>query len=158
MADLSKVRERFKELIARGEAIARAPVSGGTYGAYIPRATSRPWLVSSVALVRSALGEEWTPEHLLLVALVDCSLTSLRYHARRAAIEVDASGSASGVVTKRASDERYAFVEIDVELDVSLAPRPSADELEELLAKAERDCFIAASLTVKPSYAWRVAD
>jgi hypothetical protein len=26
----------------------------------------------------------------------------------------------------------------------------------ELLAKAERDCFIGASLTVKPTYAWTV--
>jgi organic hydroperoxide reductase OsmC/OhrA len=104
------------------------------------------------------LGEEWTPEHLLLIALVDCSLTSLRYHARRAGIEVEASGSASGVVTKRESDERYAFVDVEVQLDVSLAPRPEPDELEALFAKAERDCFIAASLTVKPAYAWRVAD
>jgi organic hydroperoxide reductase OsmC/OhrA len=102
------------------------------------------------------LSSEWTPEHLLLVALIDCSLTSLRYHAGRAGIEVTASGSAGGIVTKRESDERYAFVEIDVDVQVSLDPQPSPDEVEALFAKAERDCFIAASLTVKPSYAWRV--
>ena len=33
-------------------------------------------------------GPEWTPEHLLLAGLLRCSLTSLRYHARRAGIEV----------------------------------------------------------------------
>jgi organic hydroperoxide reductase OsmC/OhrA len=103
------------------------------------------------------LGSEWTPEHLLLVALVDCSLTSLRYHARRAGIAVAGSGSAAGVITKRESDERYAFIEIDVDMEVSLDPPLPPDEREALLAKAERDCFIAASLTVKPSYVWRVA-
>jgi organic hydroperoxide reductase OsmC/OhrA len=102
------------------------------------------------------LDDEWTPEHLLLVALIDCSLTSLRYHAERAGIEVTARGSAGGVVTKRESDERYAFVELDVDIEVTLNPRPSPDDVESLFAKAERDCFIAASLTVKPSYAWRV--
>ena len=38
----------------------------------------------------------WSPEHLLLAALVRCSLKSLGYHARRAHIEVsDAHGSAA---------------------------------------------------------------
>ena len=34
-------------------------------------------------------GPEWTPEHLLLAALLRCSVKSLRYHAGRAGIEVD---------------------------------------------------------------------
>jgi hypothetical protein len=37
---------------------------------------------------------------------------------------------------------------------VRLTPKPGDDELAELLAKAERDCFIGASLTVKPTYRW----
>ena len=98
---------------------------------------------------------EWTPEHLLLAALVRCSLASFRYHAERAGLAVrDATGSARGMVTKRESDERYAFVEVEAELAVTLDREP--DDLEALLAKAERDCFVGASLTVKPSYAWTV--
>ena len=98
---------------------------------------------------------EWTPEHLLLSALVRCSLTSFRYHAERAGLKVGgASGSARGMVTKREADERYAFVEVDVELVVTLDPEP--DDLAGLLAKAERDCFVGASLTVKPRYCWTV--
>ena len=66
---------------------------------------------------------EWTPEHLLLAALVRCSLASFTYHAERAGLAVDdVSGSARALVT----------------------------------AKAERDCFVGASLTVKPSYRWTV--
>ena len=46
---------------------------------------------------------------------------------------------------------------VEVELAVRLTPKPGEDELAELLAKAERDCFIGASLTVKPTYRWTVA-
>ena len=98
---------------------------------------------------------EWSPEHLLLAALVRCSLKSLRYHAGRSGIEVEhAHGSARAVVARRESDDRYAFVECDVDLDVRFSPEPGEHELEALLAKAERDCFIGASLTVKPTYSW----
>jgi uncharacterized OsmC-like protein len=99
----------------------------------------------------------WSPEHLMLAALVRCSLKSLAYHARRANIEVsDAQGSARALFTKRESDERYAAVENEVELAVRLTPKPGDEELAELLAKAERDCFIGASMTVTPTYRWTV--
>jgi uncharacterized OsmC-like protein len=98
---------------------------------------------------------DWTPEHLVLAGLVRCSLKSLDYHARRGGIEVvGAAGSARAMVTKRESDERYGIVETEVALNVQLRPTPGEDELAELLAKAERDCFIGASLTVKPTYRW----
>jgi uncharacterized OsmC-like protein len=99
----------------------------------------------------------WSPEHLLLAALIRCSLKSLGYHARRARIEVaDAHGFARALFTKRESDERYAAVELDVELAVRLTPKPGDEELADLLAKAERDCFISASLTTKPTYRWTI--
>jgi uncharacterized OsmC-like protein len=101
------------------------------------------------------LGDRWTAEHLVLAGLVRCSLTSLAYHARRGQIAVTASsGDARGKITKRGSDGRYRFVEIDVRLEVSL--EPPCDDVEGLLAKAERDCFVGASLTVKPRYRWKV--
>jgi hypothetical protein len=58
------------------------------------------------------------------------------------------------VVTKRDSDGRYAFVEVQCGLDVELTPEP--EDVRGLLASAERDCFISASLTVPTSYEWRV--
>ena len=99
----------------------------------------------------------WTPEHLLLASLARCSLGSLRYHCRRAGIEEVSSASAHGTVARRESDGRFAFVEITVEAHVSLSPRPDEAAVAELLAKAERDCFVGASLTVPPTYEWRVA-
>ncbi len=100
--------------------------------------------------------EDWSPEHLVLAGLVRCTLTSLRYHGDRLEIDFVATGRASGRITKRDDDGRYAFVEIDVELELELEPEPPAQELDALLAKAERDCFIGASLVAKPSYRWTV--
>ncbi|HWX08816.1 MAG TPA: OsmC family protein [Gaiellaceae bacterium] len=100
-------------------------------------------------------GAEWTPEHLLLAGLLRCSLKSLRHHAQRDRIEVQhAAGSARALVTKRESDGRYAVVETEVALDVTLEPKPGEAELADLLTKAERDCFVGASLTIKPTYRW----
>ena len=101
-----------------------------------------------------AVEEAWTPEHLVLTGLARCVLTSLRYHARLRSIEMLGAAETRGTVTRRESDGRYAFVEIEVDLDVSLDPRP--EDVRELLARAERDCFVGATLTVKPHYGWTV--
>ena len=102
------------------------------------------------------LPDEWTPEHLVLAGLVRCTIESLRFHAEREGIDFVASGSASGFVTKREPNDRYAFVEVDVELEVRLEPQPA--DRDGLFALAERDCFVGASLTTKPRYRWRVSD
>jgi organic hydroperoxide reductase OsmC/OhrA len=100
---------------------------------------------------------DWSPEHLLLAALVRCSLKSLRYHGRRTGVEVrSASGSARTLVTRREDDGRYAMVETEVELRVELEPQPEANALSDLLGLAERDCFVGSSLTAKPDYRWTV--
>jgi organic hydroperoxide reductase OsmC/OhrA len=100
---------------------------------------------------------EWSPEHLLLAALVSCSLKSLRHHAKRSSVEVrSASGSARTLVTRRDTDGRYALVETEVGLRVEIDPEPAPEKLTELLALAERDCFVGSSLTAKPIYRWTV--
>lgn len=100
---------------------------------------------------------EWSPEHLLLAALVRCSLKSLGFHAGRRGVEVvAASGTSRTLVTRRESDDRYALVETESELAVELVPEPDPDKLDELLGLAERDCFVGSSLTAEPSYRWVV--
>jgi len=100
------------------------------------------------------LDPAWTPEHLVLAGLVRCTLQSLRFHAERLGVDFTAAGRASARVTKRGDDERYAFVELDVDVDLELEPVP--DDLRELLDRAERDCFVGASLRPSPRYRWRV--
>jgi organic hydroperoxide reductase OsmC/OhrA len=99
----------------------------------------------------------WTPEHLLLAALVRCSLKSLEHHAARAGIHVErAEGSARSLVQRRDADGRFAVTETDVDLRVRFSVQPGADELATLFERAERDCFVGASLTAKPGYRWSV--
>ncbi|MGI8421941.1 MAG: OsmC family protein [Gaiellaceae bacterium] len=98
--------------------------------------------------------EAWTPEHLVLAGLLKCSLTSLTYHARRAGLDIVGAGTAEGVVERREEDGRFAFTEIDVRFEIELDPVP--DDLDALIAKAERDCFVGASLRIKPHYDWSV--
>jgi uncharacterized OsmC-like protein len=98
--------------------------------------------------------DAWSPEHLVLAGLARCTLTSLRHHARRVDVAADGRAEASGTVTQRETDGRYAFVRIKVDLDVTLEPAPQ--NVRELLSKAERDCFVGASLTAKPRYRWTV--
>ena len=98
--------------------------------------------------------EAWSPEHLVLAGLARCILTSLDYHARRGEIEMNGSSAARGEVAQRDTDGRHAFVHIKVDVDVTLEPRPHAPR--ELVAKAERDCFVGASLTARPRYHWTV--
>ena len=98
----------------------------------------------------------WTPEHLLLTALARCVLTSLDHHAERAGATAASTAAAAGKVTRRETDERFAFVEIEVECTVELDPPLDPDAARELVAKAERDCFVAASLVVGPRYRWTV--
>jgi organic hydroperoxide reductase OsmC/OhrA len=99
--------------------------------------------------------EGWTADHMLLAALVRCSIEAFTYHAHRAGHEIVAWGSGRGRVTRREPDGRYAFVDIQVEIDAQLTPR--ADDPADLAAKAERDCFVGASLALEPEYTWRVS-
>ena len=101
-------------------------------------------------------GEEWSAEHLVLAGLMRCTLTSLAFHAERRSVSVRGGAVAEAVVTKREEDGRYALVEVECGLDVELEPLPEGEALAELLALAERDCFIGASLTAPPRYEWRV--
>lgn len=115
--------------------------------------SGRMWAEGRVALQAD---DAWSPDHLLLAALARCTLQSLRYHAGRAGLDTVGSAEASGRVTRGEEDGRYAFVEIDCSLDVELDETPPEAELRELLGRAERDCFVGASLTVAPRYRWRV--
>jgi organic hydroperoxide reductase OsmC/OhrA len=99
--------------------------------------------------------EGWSADHLLLAALVRCSIDSLTYHAHRAGHEVSAEGQGRGTITKAGPEDRYAFVSIDVRIDAQLTPR--ATDPDDLIATAERDCFVGASLKVKPTYDWQLS-
>jgi organic hydroperoxide reductase OsmC/OhrA len=95
----------------------------------------------------------WTPEHLVLAALAACTVTSLGYHARRASLALSATADAAGVVGPR-DDGSWGFLEVECRIAADLEPAP--DDLSDLIALAERGCFIGSSLTPKPVYRWTV--
>ena len=112
---------------------------------------------------RSALGgsalpreEEWWAEHLVLTGLVRCTLASMGHAARRAGLEWTSAGAAHGVVTKRADDGLYAFVDIETTFEVSLDPLPDREAVKNLVAKAEHGCFVSNSLRATPRHRWIV--
>ena len=100
--------------------------------------------------------EAWSSEHLVLAGLVRCTLTSLDHSARRAGLEIAASGSAHGVVTKRDEDGLYAFVRIESHLELVLDPATEPGAVRDLVAQAEKGCFVGNSLVARPSYHWTV--
>jgi uncharacterized OsmC-like protein len=111
-----------------------------------------------VADERAALehADGWKPDHYLLAALLRCTLEALEYHADRAGLQSSGRGSGHAMVTKRESDGRYGLVEVSAALEVAIDPDPGDDAIAELLARAERDCFVGASLTKEPDYTWTV--
>jgi organic hydroperoxide reductase OsmC/OhrA len=99
--------------------------------------------------------EEWQAEHFVLAGLVRCTLASLDYHLRQGGLRASASGSAHGVVTRR-EDGLYAFVELHAAFAVDLEQPLGRGAVQELVAKAERGCFVGNSLTARPRYRWTV--
>ena len=102
---------------------------------------------------RVELDEAWLPEHLVLVAVAQCTLASLRYYAKGST--VSGSAEAAGVVSRR-EDGLYAFVEVELLLDVAIDPPVADGERPGLLARAEHGCFVGNSLTARPRLVWRV--
>jgi organic hydroperoxide reductase OsmC/OhrA len=98
----------------------------------------------------------WWSEHLVLAGLVRCTLASMEHAAQRAGLDSKGAGSAHGVVTRREDDGLYAFVDIETTLEVDLTPAPQAGALAELVARAERGCFVSNSFTSKPTHRWIV--
>ncbi|MGH3135250.1 MAG: OsmC family protein [Gaiellaceae bacterium] len=128
-----------------------------------PRILDFDVIVDRAGDARSALGGsplprqvEWWAEHLVLAGLVRCTLASMDYSARRAGLNSAGSGTAHGTVTKREEDGLYSFVDIETMLEVDLAPAPEPGALRELVARAERGCFVSNSLTAKPRHRWIV--
>lgn len=98
----------------------------------------------------------WSPEHLLLESLLRCTVQSLSFHADRAGVTVDASGTAESIVERPRSEQRMRMADIACDLEVTLEPLPDAATVAQLIADAEHDCFVGASLKPVTHYRWRV--
>ena len=84
---------------------------------------------------------DWDAEHLLLSALARCTLASLEYYAKRANVAVSGSAVADGVVTRRDSDGRFAFVEARLALDIEVEPALPDEALWKEAVRRASDIF-----------------
>ena len=102
--------------------------------------------------------ERWSPEHLLLAGLASCTMISFLAHAEHKGVEVTGYASEiDGTVMRRVEDGRYAFVHIHQRPCVTVAAG-QAEQARELIGKAERDCFISASVTAEVQNDWEIAE
>ncbi len=102
------------------------------------------------------LDDDVSAEHLLLGGLARCSMSSFAYFARQKGVEARGSAVASGTVTRRAEDDRYAFVDIECTMNVQIDGELPEEDLRALARSAEWGCFVGASLNPPPRYSWRV--
>ena len=103
-------------------------------------------------------GERWSPEHLFLGSISSCTMLSYLAHAARRDVEVIGyTAVASGTLTRRAGDGRYAFVTVEIHPTVAVASG-QGEAARALTAKAERDCFISASTSAEVIVTWEVTE
>jgi organic hydroperoxide reductase OsmC/OhrA len=101
---------------------------------------------------------DWSPEHLFLASLQSCTMLSFLAHCAHNGVEVVSYRShASGDLSRREQDRRYAFQRIALIITVVVAGG-HAPLAQSLTDKAHRDCFITASTTAEVEAAWRITE
>jgi organic hydroperoxide reductase OsmC/OhrA len=101
---------------------------------------------------------DWSPEHLFLASLQSCTMLSFLAHCAHNGVEVVSYRSqASGDLSRREEDRRYAFQRIALIINVVVAGG-HAPLAQSLTDKAHRDCFITASTTADVEAAWRISE
>ncbi|MDP2343555.1 MAG: OsmC family protein [Deltaproteobacteria bacterium] len=89
-------------------------------------------------------GREWSPEELLVGAVVACLKTTFDAYAARGTLAVRAwSATADGVLEKSRTGPVFTTIRLHVDLAVDAGEEARA---EETLRRAERDCIISNAL------------
>jgi organic hydroperoxide reductase OsmC/OhrA len=87
----------------------------------------------------------WSPEHLLVAAVLSCVKTTFDAYARREGIVVHGwRGNATGVLAKARPGPVFTSIDIEVEITTDSGAEARAAEV---LAAAERDCIISRALS-----------
>lgn len=90
--------------------------------------------------------DTWSPEDLLVGAVLECFWTTFLAFARRDKLEVLAwCGTATGVLDR--GHPIPIFTSIDLAIDLSVAP-PDVERARQLAETAERNCIVSNALKV----------
>lgn len=87
----------------------------------------------------------WTPEHLLAAATASCLMTTFLSIAERFKLPIAEYRSKVVARLEKIAGEGYRFTEITVVPEIEIAAE-DVDKAREVLAKAEKYCFISNSL------------
>ena len=88
----------------------------------------------------------WSPEELLVAAVLECLWTTFEAYARREALDArDWSGTGLATLDKAAGGPTFTSMILTVELSV---PAGDEDRARRLLATAEKHCIISNALRV----------
>jgi peroxiredoxin-like protein len=104
-----------------------------------------PTLASDSPAEFGGPGDQWSPEDLLVAAVVDCFILSFRAIAAASKftwsrLECSATGKLDRV------ERKVSFTEIQIVAKLTIPADSAADRAKLLLEKAENSCFITNSL------------
>ncbi|MBI4459337.1 MAG: OsmC family protein [Acidobacteria bacterium] len=89
---------------------------------------------------------DWTPEALFVAAANACLLLTFMAYVERERIVVTSYESTASGTVERVAD-KYQFTEITIRPRVELADSSFAQQVEENLRKAEKNCLIGNSIS-----------
>ena len=110
-------------------------------------ATGVPPLASAPPIEYDGPGDQWSPESLLMAAVVDCFVLTFRAIARASRFEwgrLDCH--AEGTLDRAEGVTR--FVRIEIHASLTAPSGASSDTAKRLLEKAEKTCLVTNSLKV----------
>ena len=100
----------------------------------------------------------WSPEHLFLASLESCTMLSFLAHCSHNGVEVVGyRAAARGELARREVDRRYAFRRVEMTVRATVAGG-HVELARSLTPKAERDCFISASINTELRVDWRIEE
>lgn len=101
-------------------------------------------------------GDKWSPETLLLGALADCYILTFRAVAKASQLPYgDIRCTAKGKLDRQ--DRIAKFVELHLEVELTLPPEVSEEDAKKACEKSARNCIVSNSLGVLPTASFRFA-
>ena len=119
--------------------------SAAASGSVELRADALPAIASAPPIEFDGPGDQWSPESLLVAAVVDCFVLTFRAIARASKLEWSSlQCRAEGTLDRVERVTR--FVGLRIEADLTLPADGDVEAGKRLLAKAEKTCLVTNSL------------
>jgi len=128
----------------------RVEAAGAAAGSVTVSAAQLPSITTAPPVEFDGPGDQWSPETLLMAAVVDCFILTFRSMAQASKLAWEhVSCSGEGVVDRIDGTTRFSGLSLTACLTLPSGADP--DKAKRLLEKAERGCLITNSLAVRPT-------